>query len=143
MEYLTNQALLLLISWHYFFICVLPVIFAANLYFLFTHKNYAILNKRIWFCMPLIFLFSGIGFFTGISAWAMMQFAFSKRILIMIVIFLLVLIFEIKRKNKLKISRISQKGMKKYINFCIAMYAIEFIFFLLAIGILKYEIFLS
>ncbi len=124
-----------LIFYHHIFVSLLLPIFAFNLFNTYFEKNYAKLNKKIWFCMPLIFLLLSIIFLTGISIWAMLGFKFSWRIIAMLAILLIISIYEIKRKNLLKISRISESGMKSYVKFCKLLYSIQLIMLILAISI--------
>lgn len=124
-----------LISYHHIFASLLLIVFGLNLFFLFSEKNYAKLNKKIWFCMPLIFLLLGIVFLLGISIWAMLGFGFSWRIVGMILLLLAILVCEIRRKNLLVKSRISEAGMQSYVRFCKILYGAEFLILLICMGL--------
>lgn len=115
---ITFQAIQMLINYHIFFLFIVPIVFIINLFNLYVQKNYAVLNKRLWFCMPLLFSLYAVNFLLGITIWAMEGFGFSFGILWMIVIWLLALIWEVKRNKKLKTSRLSEESMQQYVKLC-------------------------
>ncbi len=82
--------------------------------------------------MPLIFLLLSANFLLGVTIWAMLHFALSWRVVVMIAVMLIVLVAEIGRKNHLKISRISEAGMKRYIKRCKILYGFEILLFVIA-----------
>lgn len=131
-----NLAISSLIFYHHIFVFLLLPVFIFNLFNTFFEKNYAKLNKKIWFCMPLIFLLLSITFLIGISIWAMLGFEFSWRIVAMLIILFVILVCEIRRKNLLKTARISESGMRSYVKFCKLLYSIESIILIIAMGIL-------
>lgn len=131
-----NLAISSLIFYHHIFVSLLLPVFIFNLFNTFFEKNYAKLNKKIWFCMPLIFLLLSITFLIGISIWAMLGFEFSWRIVAMLIILFVILVCEIRRKNLLKTARISESSMRSYVKFCKLLYSIESIILIIAMGIL-------
>lgn len=126
-----------MIFFHYLFVILLPLIYASNLYILFKEKNYAKLNKKIWYRMPLIFLLLSINFLIGLSIWAMQQFIFQFSIILMCFIFCFLLGSEIYRIKKLKQSRISEEGMQNYVSFCKKIYCTNTLLLLSIIGYYK------
>ncbi|CBG39393.1 hypothetical protein [Helicobacter mustelae] len=123
---LTLQAIEQLRSYHKFFALLLAGIYLMDFGILWTQKNYATLNKRLWFFMPLIFCLLAIIFLLGISLWAMMGFVFEGRIFEMCAVWVVFLSLEIMRSKILKRSRISLAGMKKYVRFCKIYYGCGF-----------------
>lgn len=123
----TKNILETMIFYHYFLTLPLPIIYLINLFTLQIQKNYATINKRIWYSMPLIFLFLSISFFGGLCIWAMEHFSFKLSIIIMLLVFCILTGSEIYRIKRLKKDRISEASMKKYISLCKKLYSINFI----------------
>ncbi|WP_104697036.1 MULTISPECIES: hypothetical protein [unclassified Helicobacter] len=132
-----NDVLKNMIFLHYIFIIPLPIIYIFNLYVLFRESNYARLNKKIWYGMPMIFLLLSISLLTGLSIWAMQQFQFHFSIIFMCFVFCFLLGSEIYRIKNLKRSRIAEEKMQKYISFCKKNYFINLCLLLIIIGYYK------
>ncbi|MCE3038929.1 hypothetical protein [Helicobacter anatolicus] len=132
---LTLRTLEILKSYHVFFLFIVPVVFVLNLLYLYTQKNYASLNKKIWFSMPLLFSLYAVGFVLGIVIWAMLGFTYQGKILLMLFVWTIFLVGEIIRSKKLKIMRLSQEGMERYIAGCKIFYILALAVYLVSIGV--------
>lgn len=133
----TKNILETMIFYHYFLTLPLPLIYLINLLTLQMQKNYATINKRIWYSMPLIFLLLSISFFGGLCVWAMEHFYFKFSIILMLLVFCILTGSEIYRIKRLKEDRISEASMKKYISLCKKLYSVNFILIVgLILGVL-------
>ena len=131
-----TDAFYLLTTYHSFFSFLIILPFLYNLYCFYFEKNYAKLIKKIWLSTVVIFLFLSISFFLGISAWAMLKFAFQWKIILMLILWLTILIFEIKRNQSAKFAITSEDRIKKYIKYCKYLYCFDIVLFLIVVKII-------
>ncbi|ANV97719.1 hypothetical protein BBW65_02370 [Helicobacter enhydrae] len=127
---LIAQAFSSLTFYHKFFSAFFALPFVLNLFNLYTIKNFATLNKKIWFYMPLIFFLLSVAIFSGLTLIFMQQVFFSLRIVAMSLFCLFVLIAEITRIKRLKIARrTNEQAMLDYIRFCKKIYSLDLLLF--------------
>lgn len=118
--------------YHVFFCAFFPIPFLINLYSLSTYKNFASLNKKIWYAMPLIFFLLCIAFLSGINVSITQNDFSSPFVLIMWVYWIFILIGEILRIRILKVARRTSEGaMLKYVRFCKFLYVCNLLGFAL------------
>lgn len=118
--------------YHAFFCAFFAVPFIINLYSLFTYKNFASLNKKIWYAMPLIFFLLCIAFLSGINVSITQNRFFSPFIILMWAYWVFVLGGEILRMRILKIARrTSKEAMLRYVKFCKLLYIFNLLGFAL------------
>ncbi|PAF47799.1 hypothetical protein BKH46_02910 [Helicobacter sp. 12S02634-8] len=113
------------IFFHAFFMYFTPIPFLINLYTLFTQKNYARVNYKMWFVMPMVFFFVAVAFFSGIFVMAMQHFHIDMRIVAMIVVTIFIFIGEIVRIKRLKLAKTKETLMQEYLKFCKFLYGID------------------
>lgn len=121
------------VFFHSFFMYFMPIPFIINLYTLFNQRDYIRVNRKIWFVMPMIFFLVAVAFFTGIFLVAMEHFAFSARVIFMVVVTAIIFIGEIVRIRRLKIAKTKEELMIAYLKFCKILYGIDLILCLLLI----------
>lgn len=127
-----EQAFSSLVFYHQFFSAFFAFPFVLNLYNLFKQSNFAILNKKIWFCMPLIFFLLAVSLLSGLNIIFTQRLFFSTQIALMIVFWLVVLLGEIYRIKRLKIARrINEEAMLSYVKFCKLLYTLNLALFAL------------
>lgn len=116
--------------YHSFFCAFFAAPFIINLYSLFTYKNFASLNKKIWYAMPLIFFLLCIAFLSGINVSITQNRFFSPFVVMMWIYWLFILGGEILRMRILKIARRTNKeAMLKYVRFCKFLYIFDLLGF--------------
>lgn len=109
--------------YHAFFCAFFAIPFLINLYSLFTYKNFASLNKKIWYAMPLIFFLLCIAFLSGINVSITQNNFSSPFVLAMWAYWIFVLGGEILRMRILKVARrTSKEAMLRYVKFCKFLY---------------------
>lgn len=109
--------------YHAFFCAFFAIPFLINLYSLFTYKNFASLNKKIWYAMPLIFFLLCIAFLSGINVSITQNNFSSPFVLAMWAYWIFVLGGEILRMRILKVARrTSKEAMLRYVKFCKLLY---------------------
>lgn len=121
------------VFFHSFFMYFMPIPFIINLYTLFNQRDYIRVNRKIWFVMPMIFFLVAVAFFTGIFLVAMEHFAFSARVIFMVVVTAIIFIGEIVRIRRLKVAKTKEELMIAYLKFCKILYGIDLILCLLLI----------
>lgn len=120
-----------LVFYHAFFSAFFAFPFVLNLYTLYTYKNFASLNKRIWYAMPLIFFLLGVSLLSGINVF-ITQKHLSLPVLIMCGYWLFVFVGEIFRIRILKVARrTNEQAMLQYVRFCKFLYLLDLIGFIL------------
>lgn len=118
-----------LVEYHAIFSYIIFLPILLNIYRLFTYQNLVILNKKIWFSMPIIFFLITVGLLSGISILAMSK-ELKLSVIFMIVFTLLVLVLEIVRIRYLKVARrTNQDMMDRYVRFCRIIYIAELLLF--------------
>lgn len=118
--------------YHAFFCAFFAIPFLINLYSLFTYQNFASLNKKIWYAMPLIFFLLCIAFLSGINVSITQNQFFSLPVLAMWVYWVFVLGGEILRMKILKVARrTSKEAMLRYVKFCKFLYIFNLLGFAL------------
>lgn len=121
-----------LIFYHAFFSAFFALPFTLNLYNLFTYKNFASLNKKIWYSMPLIFFLLSIAFLSGINVSITQSNFVNPMVLAMWGYWIFVFAGEIIRLKLLKIARrIDEEAMLKYVRFCKTLYMLNLLGFAL------------
>ncbi|CRF50456.1 hypothetical protein HHE06_02830 [Helicobacter heilmannii] len=113
------------LSFHVFLMALGPVLFLLNLAFLWLAKNYASLNKTLYFIMPMVFMWVAMAFFSGVFLWAMQRFHFSWKVGLMGLVLTVVCGGEIWRVRKLKIARTKEAFMLSYIQWCKGLYGLN------------------
>lgn len=112
-----------LFFYHTFFCAFLIIPFLINLYSLFTYKNFASLNKKIWHAMPLIFFLLLVALLSGINVSITQSNFLSPSVIAMWIYWFFVLSGEIFRIKTLKIARrTSEEAMLRYIKLCKWLY---------------------
>lgn len=130
-----QQAFSNLNFYHAFFCAFFAIPSLINLYSLFTYKNFASLNKKIWYVMPLIFFLLCISLLGGLNISATQRNFVSPMVLMMWIYWILTLVGEIMRIKILKVARrTSKEAMLRYVRFCKILYisnlvAFAFIYF--------------
>lgn len=118
--------------YHYFFSTFLALPFIINLITLFTYKNFASLNKKIWYVMPLLFFLIAISTLSGLNLSAMGHNFTSPKVLAMFVYILFVFVGEIYRIRLLKVARrTSEKAMLDYVKKAKILYFLDLLGFIL------------
>ena len=121
-----------LVFYHAFFSAFFAIPFALNLYNLFTYKNFASLNKKIWYSMPLIFFLLSIAFLSGINVSITQGNFANPMVLAMWGYWIFVFGGEIIRLKLLKIARrTNEEAMLKYVRFCKTLYMLNLLGFAL------------
>lgn len=121
-----------LVFYHAFFSAFFAFPFVLNLYTLYTYKNFASLNKKIWYAMPLIFFLLAVAFLSGINVSITQNNFNSPIVLAMWGYWLFVLIGEIIRIRILKIARrTNEEAMLRYVKFCKILYILNLLGFAL------------
>ncbi|WP_258864257.1 MULTISPECIES: hypothetical protein [unclassified Helicobacter] len=121
-----------LVFYHKIFAFFFIVPIMLNLYHLFFHKNLIQLNKRIWYCMPLIFFLFSVALLSGLNIVIFNPQSFGFSAILMSAFCLLVLVGEIMRLKILKVAkRTSLEAMQKYIKFAKILYFLEALFYAL------------
>ncbi|WP_104714154.1 hypothetical protein [Helicobacter cetorum] len=110
---------------HIIFASLLVIAFIINLYTLYREKNFIKLNRKIYLVMPAIYILLSIAFLSGIFIWAMQQFEFSWKASLMLVVFLMVLVAEIKRHKSVKFAITREVRMQNYVMKTKILYFIE------------------
>lgn len=109
-EFALNQA----IFFHIFINYLLLFIAVINAILLFVFKDFVKINKISFIFTPLFLGLLFIDFLSGVSVFAMMKFAFSIKICLMILANFL-FILEIIRVKKLRLARQIPQFRHKYI----------------------------
>lgn len=118
--------------YHAFFCAFFAIPFLINLYSLFTYKNFASLNKKIWYAMPLIFFLLCIAFLSGMNVSITQNKFSSPFVLAMWAYWIFVLGGEILRMRILKVARrTSKEAMLGYVKFCKLLYFCDLLGFAL------------
>lgn len=118
--------------YHYFFSAFLALPFVINLITLFTYKNFASLNKKIWYVMPLLFFLLGVSTLSGLNLSAMEHNFYSPLVLAMFAYTLFVIGGEIYRIKLLKVARrTNEKAMLEYVKKAKILYILDLLGFLL------------
>lgn len=118
--------------YHYFFSAFLALPFIINLITLFTYKNFASLNKKIWYVMPLLFFLIAISTLSGLNLSAMGHNFTSPKVLAMFVYILFVFVGEIYRIRLLKVARrTSEEAMLDYVKKAKILYFLDLLGFIL------------
>lgn len=121
-----------LVFYHAFFSAFFAFPFVLNLYTLFSYKNFASLNKKIWFAMPLIFFLLAVSLLSGINVVVTQNIYTSPAVLIMWGYWLFVFIGEIIRIRTLSVARrTNEQAMLKYIKICKILYGLDLLGFVL------------
>lgn len=121
-----------LVFYHAFFSAFFAFPFVLNLYTLYTYKNFASLNKKIWYAMPLIFFLLGVALLSGLNVSITQNIYTSPMILVMWGYWLFVLVGEIARIRILKLARrTNEEAMLKYVKFCKILYILNLLGFAL------------
>lgn len=121
--------------YHYFFSAFLALPFVINLITLFTYKNFASLNKKIWYVMPLLFFLVAISTLSGLNLSAMGHNFTSPLVLAMFGYILFVIGGEIYRIKLLKVARrTNEEAMLEYakkakILYCLDLLGFAILFF--------------
>ncbi|WP_027327803.1 hypothetical protein [Helicobacter pametensis] len=127
-----QQAFSDLVFYHAFFSAFFAFPFALNLFTLFAYKNFASLNKKIWYTMPLIFFLLSIAFLSGINVSITQNLYTSPFVIGMWAYWLFVLCGEIIRIKILKVARrTNEQAMLKYVRFCKILYSLNLLGFAL------------
>ncbi|BCZ17018.1 hypothetical protein NHP190003_03000 [Helicobacter sp. NHP19-003] len=113
------------LSFHVFLMALGPVLFLLNLAFLWLAKNYASLNKKLYFMMPMVFMWAAMAFFSGVFLLAMQHFDFSWKVGLMGFVLAVVCGGEVWRVRKLKIARTKEPLMLAYIKWCKGLYGLN------------------
>lgn len=120
-QFALNQA----ISFHIFINYALLCISATHGILLFAFKDFVKINKTSFYLTPLFLGFLFIDFLSGVSVWAMMGFAFSAKILLMIVANCMFVV-EILRVKKLRKAREIAQNRFQYVRFAKIAYMLYF-----------------
>lgn len=127
--------------YHYFFSAFLALPFVINLITLFTYKNFASLNKKIWYAMPLLFFLIAVCTLSGLNLSAMGHNFTSAKVLGMFVYILFVFLGEIYRIKLLKVARrTSEEAMLEYVKKAKILYFLDLLGFALVFFGSKYAI---
>ncbi|WP_240328963.1 hypothetical protein [Helicobacter suis] len=118
-------------SFHAFLMALGPIVFGINLVFLGLVKNYATLNKCLYFMMPMVFAWVAMAFFSGIFLLAMQSFALSGKVALMGLVVGIVMLGEIMRVYKLKLARTKESLMLAYIKWSKGLYGLDLLLCLL------------
>lgn len=110
-EFALNQA----IFFHAFINYLLLLIASINGIVLFSIKDFVKINKTSFILTPLFLGLLFINFLSGVSVWAMMKFAFSPKICLMILANFM-FVFEIFRVKKLRLARQNPSIRHTYIK---------------------------
>lgn len=110
-EFALNQA----IFFHAFINYLLLLIASINGIVLFSIKDFVKINKTSFILTPLFLGLLFIDFLSGVSVWAMMKFAFSPKICLMILANFM-FVFEIFRVKKLRLARQNPSIRHTYIK---------------------------
>ncbi|MCI6217444.1 MAG: hypothetical protein MR629_02755 [Helicobacter sp.] len=130
-----SQSLNDLVFYHKFFAFLFIVPIVCNLWNLYFHKNLVSLNKKIWFCMPLVFFLVAVAILSGLNILFFNFESFSFSVVSMIGLCVYILITEILRIRKLKVAkRTDLEAMKSYVNFCKIVYFTQAILFCLVVS---------
>lgn len=118
--------------YHYFFSAFLALPFIINLITLFTYKNFASLNKKIWYVMPLLFFLIAISTLSGLNLSAMGHNFTSPKVLAMFVYILFVFVGEFYRIRLLKVARrTNEEAMLDYVKKAKILYFLDLLGFIL------------
>lgn len=118
--------------YHYFFSAFLALPFIINLITLFTYKNFASLNKKIWYVMPLLFFLIAISTLSGLNLSAIGHNFTSPKVLAMFIYILFVFVGEIYRIRLLKVARrTSEEAMLDYVKKAKILYFLDLLGFIL------------
>ncbi|AFI06493.1 hypothetical protein [Helicobacter cetorum] len=120
---------------HALFASLLALAFIINLYTLFREKNFIKLNRKIYLIMPAIYLLLSIALLSGVFIWAMQQFEFSLRVIVMLSGLLFMLVAEVKRHKSVKFAITKEERMKAYVKRAKILYFLETILIIVLVGI--------
>lgn len=120
------------VFYHYFFSAFLALPFMINLVTLFTYKNFASLNKKIWYVMPLLFFLIAVCMLSGLNLSAIGHNFGSPWVLAMFAYTLFVLGGEIYRIKLLKVAkRTNEEAMLQYVKKTKILYILDLLGFIL------------
>lgn len=118
--------------YHYFFSAFLALPFVINLITLFTYKNFASLNKKIWYVMPLLFFLIAVATLSGLNLSAMGHNFTSPKVLAMFAYIIFVTVGEIYRIKLLKVARrTNEQAMLDYVKKAKILYFLDLLGFIL------------
>lgn len=118
--------------YHYFFSAFLALPFVINLITLYTYKNFASLNKKIWYVMPLLFFLIAVAALSGLNLSAMGHNFTSAKVLTMFAYIIFVTAGEICRIKLLKVARrTNEQAMLDYVKKAKILYFLDLLGFIL------------
>lgn len=104
---LSLESIIIELLTYHLWLCMPLFLFPlANLYALFFFPSHTKKLKILALVAPAYYLFLSASVFSGLVIWAMLGFVFNYKILAMLIIWLIVFIFEIKRHKKQKLIRV-------------------------------------
>lgn len=109
-----------------------------NLYALLFKPSHTQKLRTLALVAPAYYTLLSASIFSGLVIWAMLGFFLSFKILSMLIIWLIVFVFEIKRHKRQKLTRIEADYAKReaFFKFAIFKYIFDFCAFLLLFGFL-------
>lgn len=118
--------------YHYFFSAFLALPFVINLITLFSYKNFASLNKKIWYVMPLLFFLIAVSALSGLNLSAMGHNFTSPKVLAMMLYLIFVFLGEIYRIKLLKVARrTNEEAMLEYVKKAKILYFLDLLGFII------------
>lgn len=118
--------------YHYFFSAFLALPFVINLITLFSYKNFASLNKKIWYVMPLLFFLIAVSALSGLNLSAMGHNFTSPKVLAMMFYLIFVFLGEIYRIKLLKVARrTNEEAMLEYVKKAKILYFLDLLGFII------------
>lgn len=93
-----------LLTYHLWLCLPLFLFPLINLYTLFFFPSHTKRLKILALVAPAYYLFLSASIFSGLVAWAMIGFVLTFKILVMLVLWLVIFVFEIKRHKRQKLT---------------------------------------
>jgi len=110
---------------HLFFIILLVVLIALNLYLLKSDKTFLKLSKRLELIAPQYYIVLSAIFFTGIIVMAVRQFTFSLSVWVMIVVWVGIVAFGIRGHKMYKRLERTEESQSAYKRYAIKKYSLD------------------
>lgn len=122
---------------HEIFACLFFIPYIWYLIILYRAETFLVMNKKIYFVMPITIFLLGVGIITGGFLLAMRHFLLDIRIIFMVFILAIFLAGEIYRMKSLKKAKTSLIGMQRYRQICKVMYICFVVALFCLIGFIK------
>lgn len=135
--FMPNDAYMQGVFLHEIFACLFFIPYIWYLVILYRAKTFLIMNRKIYFVMPITIFLLGVGIITGGFLLAMRHFILDIRIIAMIFVLAIFLFGEIYRMKTLKKATISLREMQRYKKICKVMYIFFIIMLFCLIGFIK------